>query len=57
MGVNYGQFCLQIFMPWPVDEDAVTASYEDGFLLIVLPRHSHDKEQPRRLGIPVKDER
>lgn len=56
MGVNYGQFCLQIFLPWPVDEDGVTAKYEDGFLLILLPRRTHDKEQGRRVEIPVKDE-
>jgi HSP20 family protein len=56
MGVNYGQFHLQIFLPWPVDEDSVSASYEDGFLEIRLPRREHADEPGRRVGIPVQEE-
>ncbi len=57
MGVNYGHFCLQIFLPWPVDEAAATASYEDGFLEIHLPRRSRDHEESgRRVEIAVHDE-
>ena len=57
MGVNYGHFCLQIFLPWPVDEAAVTANYEDGFLEIHLPRRSHEAGEPgRRVEIPIHDD-
>ena len=56
MGVNYGQFRLQIFLPWPVDKDAVTANYEDGFLEIHLPRGAHDREPGRRIDVPVGED-
>jgi HSP20 family protein len=55
MGVNYGHFCLQIFLPWPVDENAVTATYEDGFLVIQLPRRTNDRETGRRIDIPIQE--
>ena len=56
MGVNYGHFRLEIFLPWPVDEDGVTANYEDGFLEIHLPRRGQDEEPARRVEIPVQEE-
>lgn len=57
MGVNYGHFCLQIFLPWPVDEEGATANYEDGFLEIHLPRRSREPEEAaRRVEIAVRDE-
>lgn len=54
MGVNYGPFCVQIFLPWPVQEDAVQATYDDGFLRIVLPRRAQAGEQVRRVEITVE---
>ncbi len=56
MGVNYGHFCLQIFLPWPVQEDAVEAAYEDGFLHITLPRRTHQSEEVRRVSIKIGEE-
>jgi HSP20 family molecular chaperone IbpA len=55
MGVNYGPFCVQIFLPWPVDEDAVTATYEDGFLEILLPKRPRKEEKARRVDIKVQE--
>lgn len=54
MGVNYGPFCVQIFLPWPVQEDAVRATYDDGFLRIVLPRRARPGEEVRRVEITVE---
>lgn len=56
MGVNYGAFCVQIFLPWPIQEDAVSANYEDGFLRIYLPRRVREAEPPRRVEIQVGEE-
>jgi HSP20 family protein len=36
--IQHGEFLTQVTLPWPVDEDGVTAEYEDGFLHVVLPR-------------------
>jgi HSP20 family protein len=36
--IPYGQFGADVFVPFPVDIDAATADYEQGFLRIVLPR-------------------
>jgi HSP20 family protein len=55
MGVNYGPFCVQIFLPWPVQEDAVEATYEDGFLRIHLPRRVSPGQEARRVEINVDE--
>jgi len=56
MGVNYGPFRVQIFLPWPVEDDAVEANYEDGFLKIRLPRRRDHASEGRRVDIAVEDE-
>jgi len=56
MGVNYGPFAVQIFLPWPVQEDAVSATYDDGFLLIRLPRRTREGEVVRRVEVRVVEE-
>jgi HSP20 family molecular chaperone IbpA len=38
MEIRYGAFRTEIRMPWLADEDAIEASYEDGFLYVRLPR-------------------
>ncbi len=38
MGVNYGAFELEVFLSQPFDYERVSAQYEDGFLLVELPR-------------------
>lgn len=38
MGISYGPFELEIFIGQPFDPDAVQARYDDGFLLIELPK-------------------
>ena len=36
--ISFGEFRVNIPMPWPVVEDEVTASYRQGFLQVELPR-------------------
>ncbi|GHO68788.1 hypothetical protein KSC_076800 [Ktedonobacter sp. SOSP1-52] len=36
--VRYGPFRLEVYIPYPIQGDAVTARYENGFLWVELPR-------------------
>jgi HSP20 family protein len=38
MEIRFGEFSVALILPGPVDEDSVSASYEDGFLLVSLPK-------------------
>jgi HSP20 family molecular chaperone IbpA len=38
MGISYGAFVVEVFLPRPVDYDNVTARYDDGFLFVELPK-------------------
>src|SRR5262245_39786560 len=38
MGVNYGSFEVEVFLVRPFDADKVAAHYDDGFLIVELPR-------------------
>ncbi len=40
MGINYGAFELEVFLARPVDYEHVSAQYDDGFLLVELPKPS-----------------
>jgi HSP20 family protein len=36
--IPYGHFRTQVFLPYAVDQDLITASYKNGFLTVVLPK-------------------
>ena len=38
MEIKYGEFRTDIFLPRPVMKDDIEANYDDGFLVIVLPK-------------------
>lgn len=38
MGINYGAFAVEIFVGQPFDIERVSARYDDGFLIVELPR-------------------
>lgn len=38
--IRYGEFRTEVALPWPVDENGIEASYEDGFLRVKLVRAS-----------------
>ena len=38
MEIRFGEFCAEVYLPWPVEPEDVEASYEEGFLKVHLPR-------------------
>ncbi|GAB4201487.1 MAG: hypothetical protein OHK0022_23560 [Roseiflexaceae bacterium] len=38
MGINSGAFALEVFLAQPFDAERVSASYDDGFLTVELPK-------------------
>jgi HSP20 family protein len=36
--IGYGEFRIEVLLPWPVNHEAVSAAYHDGFLQVSLPR-------------------
>ena len=52
MEIKYGDFRTDVFLPWAVKEQNVEANYEDGFLVIVLPK----AKGKRRVPITVIEE-
>lgn len=36
--IGYGDFRVEISLPWTVEQDEVSASYREGFLQVELPR-------------------
>jgi HSP20 family molecular chaperone IbpA len=52
MEIKYGSFRTDVFLPWPVRENDIEANYEDGFLLVVLPK----ARERRRVPINVVEE-
>jgi len=47
--IAYGHFCTEIFLPYAVAYDEIEATYESGFLTVVLPR-----AEVRH--VPIKDQ-
>ena len=46
--ISYGNFTADVNVPFPVDGNAANASYENGFLRIVLPRERTRTLVPRQ---------
>ncbi len=36
--IPYGHFCTEVFLPYTVDRQEIRATYENGFLTVVLPK-------------------
>jgi HSP20 family protein len=47
--IRYGPFRVEVFLPYPVDREAVSARYENGFLWVDLPKLPESK--PERVPI------
>lgn len=50
IGIPYGEFAADIYLPFPVDLDSVTAEYSNGLLNIELPRARTRTIVPKRGG-------
>jgi len=46
MEIHSGEFLTEVELPSPIDADRITATYNDGFLSVTLP-----KVQPRRIQV------
>jgi HSP20 family protein len=44
MEIQYGDFATEAYLPWDVVEDKIEATYEDGFLKVVLPKAKAQRE-------------
>jgi HSP20 family protein len=53
IGIPYGEFAADIYLPFPVDLDAVNAEYTNGLLRIELPRVRSRTIVPKRAGSPA----
>ncbi|HIE38374.1 MAG TPA: Hsp20/alpha crystallin family protein [Anaerolineales bacterium] len=38
MEIRYGEFRAEVYLPWAVDPERVEATYEGGFLRLLIPR-------------------
>jgi HSP20 family protein len=45
--VRYGPFRIELFIPGEIEREQVRASYEDGFLYVLLPKKVSGPLQPR----------
>ena len=43
MEIRYGEFKTEVYLPWATVEDEIEATYEDGFLTVVLPKAQAQK--------------
>lgn len=55
LGINYGQFQLDFALNVPIDEENITARYDDGLLFITLPKKAPQAREPRRIAIQVDE--
>jgi len=46
MEISYGEFRSDVYLPCAVDDTAATASYEQGFLSILLPKAQKEHKVP-----------
>ncbi len=53
MGIAYGPFEAQVFLPFSVEVENVEASYEEGFLRVTLPRAQATRIVPRASETPA----
>jgi HSP20 family molecular chaperone IbpA len=50
IGIAYGEFVADVFLPFPVDLDQADAEYDKGLLRIELPRIAPKTIVPRQIG-------
>jgi HSP20 family protein len=43
MEIRYGEFETEVYLPWAIVEEEIEATYEDGFLRVVLPKAKAQK--------------
>jgi HSP20 family protein len=48
MEIRYGKFRTQVYLPWALDSTHIEATYEGGFLKVILP-----KARAHRISVDV----
>ena len=51
MQARYGSFCERVRLPRGVDREAMRAEYEDGLLVVTMPRAKPEGEKRRKIAI------
>ena len=54
MEIRYGPFCTEVRVGWALDQSAITATYEGGFLYVMLPKET--KEHRVRVQVQADDD-
>lgn len=49
--VRYGEFQVEVALPWKVDDTAIAARYDDGFLRVDLPKQ--EQQTVRRVEVEM----
>jgi HSP20 family protein len=55
LGISYGPFQLDFALNVPIQEENITARYDDGLLYITLPKRPPQTRAPRRINIQVDE--
>jgi HSP20 family protein len=50
MEIPYGEFRTEVRIGWPLEQNEIEATYENGFLFVKLPKYSREHRVPVRLG-------
>lgn len=53
MGINYGSFEIEVFLARLIDDERISAHYDDGFLFVELPKL--DEAPGGRVRIPINE--
>lgn len=53
--IGYGDFRVEVTLPWSVDQDDVTAAYREGLLQIELPRRAERAVRVIDVNAPEED--
>lgn len=56
MEISYGEFRTDVFIPWQVTEDGIEATYEDGILVVQLPKAPASRRVPVQTGVEKNSE-
>ncbi len=48
--VRYGEFRTEVYLHWAVDQASITATYQDGFLIVILPKARTRRVQVVEVG-------
>ena len=50
MEIRFGEFCVEIYLPWQVEPGEVEASYKEGFLEVCLPGPRSQRVEVAEVG-------